>query len=143
MATHKHRKRMVLKRTRIACFYVFKGTFVFDIIATSVFIAQVICIFLFVFVCMILLKMHMYAYVPRSDLQLVTAVLCFVLLFQVLRRLHGCMFVHKAQHLGQIQACMQGVGYGLGLASAHGGTIIQIVQIFKTPFGQMFKWYAA
>ncbi|KAL0053143.1 hypothetical protein WJX82_001510 [Trebouxia sp. C0006] len=64
VATHKHRKRMVLKRTRIACFYVFKGTFVFDIIATSVFIAQA-------------------------------------------------------------------VGYGLGLASSHGGTIIQIIQIAR------------
>lgn len=44
VATHKRRQCVVLKRTRIACFYVFKGTFVFDIISTTVFIAQVICI---------------------------------------------------------------------------------------------------
>lgn len=54
VVTHRHRKRMVLKRTRIACFYMFKGTFVVDIISTCVFIAQVICIFPFHFVCMIL-----------------------------------------------------------------------------------------
>ena len=80
---------------------------------------------------MLQLKMHMYAYVPWSHLQLATAVLCFVVLFHMLQSLSGCIFVHKAQHFGQLQACMQGVGYGLGLASAHGGTIIQIIQIAR------------
>jgi len=131
VATHKHRKRMVLKRTRIACFYVFKGTFVFDIIATSVFIAQVICIDAFTFVCMI---MSIDAHVClRLKVRSAASSCCVVLLlpFQVLQYLLGCMFVHKAQQLGQIQACMQAVGYGLGLASSHGGTIIQIIQIAR------------
>ena len=131
VATHKHRKQMILKRTRIACFYVFKGTFVFDIIATSVFIAQVICIDAFTFVCMI---MSIDAHVClRLKVRSAASSCCVVLLllFQVLQYLLGCMFVHKAQQLGQIQACMQAVGYGLGLASSHGGTIIQIIQIAR------------
>ena len=78
---------------------------------------------------MLQLKMHMYAYVPWSHLRL--AVLCSVVLIHMLQSLSGCIFAHKAQHFGQLQACMQGVGYGLGLASAHGGTIIQIIQIAR------------
>ena len=41
VATHNLRKRIVLKRKRIAEFYVYHSTFLFDFISTMVFIVQV------------------------------------------------------------------------------------------------------
>ncbi len=41
VATHNLRKRIVLKRSKIAQFYVWHSTFIFDFISTMVFIVQV------------------------------------------------------------------------------------------------------
>ena len=41
VATHNLRKRIVLKRSKIASFYVWHSTFIFDFISTMVFIVQV------------------------------------------------------------------------------------------------------
>lgn len=41
VATHNLRKRIVLKRSKIAQFYVWHSTFIFDFISTMVFVVQV------------------------------------------------------------------------------------------------------
>ena len=41
VATHNLRKRIVLKRSKIAHFYVWHSTFIFDFISTMVFVVQV------------------------------------------------------------------------------------------------------
>lgn len=46
VATRNLRKRIVLKRRRIAHFYIWHGTFIFDTISTMVFIIQVLLLLL-------------------------------------------------------------------------------------------------
>ena len=47
VATHNMNMRVVLRRRKIAQFYVFKGSFILDLISTIVFIAQVYCLAVF------------------------------------------------------------------------------------------------
>lgn len=42
VATHNLQKRVILKRRKIAQFYVFKGSFIFDLISTIIFVAQAV-----------------------------------------------------------------------------------------------------
>lgn len=51
VATHNLRKRIVLKRTKIAHFYVWHSTFIFDFISTMVFIVQVRTLLLHTIAC--------------------------------------------------------------------------------------------
>lgn len=59
VATHNLRKRIVLKRTKIAHFYVWHSTFIFDFISTMVFIVQVRTLLLHTVTCCLLATANM------------------------------------------------------------------------------------